>query len=159
MPRVGCVGIVLRNHLDAGAIMSEAKTQPTKTTLKEFLAGVADPARRADCAAVAQLMQQATGEKAVIWGAGIVGFGRYRQRYANGKDGDWPIIAFAPRKNDLTLYLMDDFTTQEDLLARLGKHKTGKCCLYLKSLDSVDKAVLTQLIEWSVGAMEPQRVR
>lgn len=140
--------------------MSEAKTQPTKTTLKEFLAGVADPARRADCATVAKLMQQATGEKAVIWGTGIVGFGHYRQRYSNGKEGDWPIIAFAPRKNDLTLYLMEDFDKQqEDLLARLGKHKTGKCCLYLKSLASIDMTALTQLIERSVEAMEPRRVR
>lgn len=140
--------------------MSEAKTQPTKTTLEEFLAGVSDPARRADCATVAKLMQQATGEKAVIWGTGIVGFGQYRVHYANGKDGDWPAIAFAPRKNDLTLYLMDDCDKQrQDLLAKLGKHKTGKCCLYLKSLAGVDITVLTQLIEWSVEAIEPRRVR
>lgn len=139
--------------------MSEAKTQPTKTTLKEFLAGVADPARRADCATVAKLMQQVTGEKAVIWGTGIVGFGRYRQRYANGREGDWPVAAFAPRKNDLTLYLMDNLDEQQDLLSKLGKHKTGKCCLYLKSLAGTDMAVLTQLVERSVAMMEPTRLR
>lgn len=139
--------------------MSEAKTQPTKTTLKEFLAGVADPARRADCATVATLMQQATGEKAVIWGSSIVGFGRYRYRYASGQEGDWPIVGFAPRKNDLTLYIMPGFDTREDLLAALGKHKTGKSCLYIKSLVGIDMAVLGQLIERSVEAMEPQRVR
>ncbi|WP_313914532.1 DUF1801 domain-containing protein [Tahibacter sp.] len=139
--------------------MSEAKTQPTKTTLKEFLAGVADPVRRADCATVATLMQQATGEKAVIWGSSIVGFGRYRYRYASGQEGDWPIVGFAPRKNDLTLYIMPGFDTREDLLAALGKHKTGKSCLYIKSLAGIDLAVLAQLIERSVEAMEPQRVR
>lgn len=139
--------------------MSSAKTQPTKTTLKEFLAGVADPARRADCAAVAALMRQATGEKAVIWGSSIVGFGRYRLRSASGQESDWPIIGFAPRKNDLTLYLMSGFDEREDLLAGLGKHKTGKSCLYLKSLAGADMAALTQLIEWSVEAMASQRVR
>lgn len=139
--------------------MSEAKTQPTKTTLKEFLAGVADPVRRADCATVAKLMQQATGEKAVIWGSSIVGFGRYRYRYASGQEGDWPLVGFAPRKNDLTLYIMPSFDTREDLLAALGKHKTGKSCVYIKSLAGIDMAVLAQLIERSVEAMEPQRVR
>lgn len=139
--------------------MSEAKTQPTKTTLKEFLASVADPVRRADCATVATLMQQATGEKAVVWGSSIVGFGRYRYRYASGREGDWPIVGFAPRKNDLTLYIMPGFDKHEDLLAALGKHKTGKSCLYIKSLAGIDMAVLAQLIERSVEAMEPQRVR
>lgn len=139
--------------------MSEAKTQPTKTTLREFLAGVTDPARRADCATVATLMQEATGEKAVIWGSSIVGFGRYRYRYASGQEGDWPIVGFAPRKNDLTLYITPDFDTREDLLAALGKHKTGKSCVYIKSLSGIDLAVLARLIERSVEAMEPQRVR
>ncbi len=139
--------------------MSEAKTQPTKTTLKEFLAAVVDPSRRADCATMARLMQQATGEKAVVWGSSIVGFGRYRYRYASGREGDWPIVGFAPRKNDLTLYIMPGFDKREDLLAALGKHKTGKSCLYIKSLAGIDMAVLVQLIERSVEAMEPQRVR
>lgn len=82
--------------------MSEPKTRPTGTTLQTFLSGVADPARRADCAAVAELMQQATGEAAVIWGSSIVGFGAYRYRYGNGREADWPLIAFAACKNDLT---------------------------------------------------------
>lgn len=139
--------------------MPEAKTQPTKTTFGEFLAAVADSARRADCAAVAGLMQQATGEKAVIWGSSIVGFGRYRVRSASGQESDWPVIGFAPRKNDLTLYLTPDFDGREDLLAVLGKHKTGKSCVYIKSLAGIDRDVLTQLIERSVEAMESLRVR
>ncbi len=139
--------------------MSEPKTQPTKTTLAEFLATVEDPARRADCQTVAKLMQKATGEKAVIWGSSIVGFGRYRYRYASGQEGDWPVVGFSPRKNDLTLYLMRGFDGEDELLARLGKHKISKACLYLKSLKNVDMAVLEELIAHSVAAMEPQRVR
>lgn len=139
--------------------MSEAKTQPTKTTLAAFLAGVADPARRADCATLAKLMQKITGEKAVIWGPSIVGFGRYRYRYANGTEGDWPVVGFSPRKNDLTLYIMRGFDDADALLARLGKHKTSKACLYLKSLAGIDLGVLEELIARGVAAMEPQRVR
>ena len=139
--------------------MSEPKTQPTKTTLAAFLAAIDDPDRRADCAAVAKLMQKISGEKAVIWGTSIVGFGRYRYRYASGQEGDWPVVGFSPRKNDLTLYLMRGFDGEEALLAQLGKHKIGKSCLYLKSLKGIDTAVLEQLVERAVAAMEPQRVR
>ena len=136
---------------------AEPKTRPTGTTLQEFLAGVADPARRADCAAVAASMQQATGEPAVIWGSSIVGFGRYRYRYGSGREADWPLVGFAARKNDLTLYLV--FDGSEALLAKLGKHKTGKGCLYLKSLADVDQRVLAEMIARSVAARESQRVR
>ncbi|WP_257387513.1 DUF1801 domain-containing protein [Tahibacter caeni] len=139
--------------------MSEPKTRPTETTLQTFLAGVSDAKRRADCAAVAVLMQQVTGEPAVIWGTSIVGFGRYRYRYESGREGDWPLIGFAARKNDLTLYVLFDFDGRDALLAKLGKHKTGKGCLYLKSLADVDRAVLEELIRRSVAAKEPQRVR
>jgi hypothetical protein len=139
--------------------MSEPKTQPTRTTLTAFLASVDDPARRADCAAVAKLMQKVTGEKAVIWGTSIVGFGLYRYRYASGQEGDWPVVGFSPRKNDLTLYLSRDYDGADALLARLGKHKTGKVCLYLKSLSSIDLGVLEELITRSVAVMEPLRVR
>lgn len=139
--------------------MSEAKTKPTRVKLDDFLATIPDPQRRADCATLAKLMQKATGEKAVLWGSSIVGFGRYRYRYASGRDGDWPVAGFASRKNDLTVYLEVGFTEQTALLDKLGKYKTGKCCLYLKSLASVDMAALEQLIAWSVEAMEPVRVR
>lgn len=139
--------------------MSEPKTQPTKTTLAAFLGTVEDPQRRADCTTIAKLMQKITGEKAVIWGTSIVGFGRYRYRYASGQEGDWPVCGFSPRKNDLTLYLMRGFDGEEALLAQLGKHKISKACLYLKSLKNVDMAVLEQLIERAVAVMEPQRVR
>lgn len=139
--------------------MAEPKTRPTKSSVAAFLAKVADPVRRADCRAVADLMEKATGEAPTMWGTDIVGFGRYRQNYASGSSAEWPIIAFSPRKTDLTLYIMpgllDDFP---ELAAKLGKFKTGKTCLYLKRLSDVDTKVLEQVIRKSVAAMEPQRI-
>jgi hypothetical protein len=107
---------------------------------------------------VLDLMREATGADPVMWGTSIVGFGRYRYRYNSGREGEWPIIGFSPRKNDLTLYLMDGFAGRDELLERLGKHKTGKSCLYLKRLSQVDLAVLRELIFQSVRAMADRRV-
>lgn len=137
--------------------MAENKTQPTDASVEAFLAAIPDPTRRDDCRRVAAMMQAAAGAPPVMWGASIVGFGRYRYTYASGRSGDWPIIGFSPRKNDLTLYLMPGFEQHADRLAKLGKHKTGKSCLYLKKLADVDLAVLEELIAWSVQAMAPER--
>ena len=137
--------------------MAENKTQPTDASVEAFLAAIPDPTRREDCRRVASMMQAAAGAPPVMWGASIVGFGRYRYTYASGRSGDWPIIGFSPRKNDLTLYLMPGFEQHADRLAKLGKHKNGKSCLYLKKLADVDLAVLEELIAWSVQAMAPQR--
>lgn len=139
--------------------MAEPKTQSTKASVAAFLAAIPDEQRRKDCRAVAKMMQEATGEKPVIWGTGIVGFGTYRYRYASGREGDWPVIAFAPRKNDLTLYIMPGFERFSGLLAKLGRHRSAKSCLYLKRLADVDGAVLRELIGRSVAAMEKVRVR
>ena len=137
---------------------TEAKTQPTDQDPIAFLDRIEDPQRRADCHAVLEMMRKATGAPPVMWGAAIVGFGCYRYTYASGRTGDWPVIGFSPRKNDLTLYLMPGFEQQAERLATLGRHKTGKSCLYLKKLADVDLAVLRGLIEWSVQAMAPQRI-
>ncbi len=137
--------------------MAEAKTQVNDASVTEFLDRQPEP-RRTDCHEVAALMKAATGEEPKMWGAAIVGFGRYLYKYESGREGEWPIIGFSPRKNDLTLYLMPGFEGREELLARLGKHKTGKSCLYLKKLADADRAVLIELIERSVAAMAPQRV-
>jgi Domain of unknown function (DU1801) len=136
---------------------SEPKTRPTGASVAEFIAAVPDAARQADCNALIKLMQRATGNKPVMWGAGIVGFGSYGVRYANGSVMDWPLVGFSPRKNDLTLYLMHGFAEQADLLARLGRHKTGKSCLYLKRLSDADPAVLAELIDRSVAALADRR--
>lgn len=138
--------------------MAENKTQPTDEPVEAFLARVADPGRRADCEAVLAMMQRASGVAPMMWGASMVGFGRYQYRYASGRSGDWPVIGFSPRKNDLTLYLMPDLAGQEPLLAKLGKHKTGVCCLYLKRLSDVDLPTLEALVEGALRRMAAQRI-
>jgi hypothetical protein len=139
--------------------MAEAKTKPTKASVKAFLDAAATGERRADCAKLVKMMTAATGQKPEMWGPGIVGFGRYLLTYADGRQAEWPIVGFSPRKNDLTVYLMPGFEKLTPLLLKLGKHKTGKVCLYLKSLDGVDEGVLRELIDKSVAAMAPKRVR
>lgn len=141
------------------ASKNEPKTQPTNVSLEDFIATVLEPERRKDCEALVRLMQAATGEKGCMWGTSIVGFGTYRYEYASGGGGAWPIVGFSPRKNDLTLYIMPGFEAFEALLAKLGKHKTGKSCLYVKRLSELDTAVLEQIVRGSVAAMEPKRVR
>lgn len=138
--------------------MAEAKTRPTGASVADFIATVPDETKRADCQALVKLMQKATGRKAEMWGDAIVGFGRYEMTYANGSTAEWPVIGFSPRKNDLTVYLMEGFEQQQALLSKLGKHKTGKVCLYLKRLADVDTAVLGQLIDHSVQSMAGRRV-
>ena len=138
--------------------MAELKTKPTQASVLDFLGMLSDDQRRNDCLVVLELMKAATGAEPVMWGSSIVGFGRYQYRYKSGRQGEWPVISFSPRKNDLTLYIMPGFDRYESLLARLGKHKTGKSCLYLKRLSDVDLVVLKELIEESVKAMAPLRV-
>jgi Domain of unknown function (DU1801) len=129
----------------------QAKTVPTKVDVQAFLDRVEGDERRADCKALAKLMARITGEKPCMWGPGIVGFGTYHYRYESGHEGDCARAAFAPRKGDLTIYLMPGFTEQGDLLKKLGKHKTGKCCLYVKRLADVDPKVLEQLVRRSLA--------
>ncbi len=138
--------------------MAELKTKPTQVDVLDFLGQLSDDQRRNDCLDVLELMKAATGADPRMWGASIVGFGRYQYRYESGRTGEWPVIGFSPRKNDLTVYIMPGFDRYESLLARLGKHKTGKSCLYLKRLSDVDLVVLKELIEESVKAMAPLRV-
>lgn len=138
--------------------MSELKTQPTTASVSEFLAQQTNE-RRADCEALVRMMEVATGERAEMWGTAIVGFGRYAYTNSTKKTNEWPIIGFSPRKNDLTLYITPGFDGFTELMAQLGKHKLSKACLYLKKLSDVDADVLRKLIDGSVQAMEPQRIR
>jgi hypothetical protein len=138
--------------------MAEPKTQPTTASAEAFIDALDDEQRRRDCRMLLKLMRQATGAPPVMWGGSIIGFGTYRQTYANGKTGDWPVIGFSPRKNDLTVYLMPGFERWQPLLDKLGRHKTGKVCLYLKRLADVDPGVLTELIESSVQGMADRRI-
>jgi hypothetical protein len=127
---------------------SEPKTRPTNASVTDFLNAVEHPGRREDGKVIAALMSEISGEKPVMWGASIVGYGSYK-----GPTGDWPIIAFSPRKANLVFYIMRGFGDSADLLARLGKHRTTGGCLYLNRLDVVDMAVLRTLCEESVAWM------
>ena len=133
--------------------MAELKTKENEASVEAFLASVADEQQRADARAVCALMGEVTGQPPKMWGKSMVGFGRYHYRYASGREGDWFVVGFSPRKRDLTLYVMPGFQAYEGLLAKLGKHKTGKSCLYLKRLSDVDGAVLRELVTRSVAHM------
>ncbi len=130
--------------------MAELKTKPTHSSVEGFLRAIPDEQRRLDCLEVARIMEEATGSKPKMWGTSIVGFGEYRYKYESGREGEWFLTGFSPRKNDLTLYIMAGFDRYEDLMSKLGRFKTGKSCLYLRRLEDVDNEVLTALIRESV---------
>jgi hypothetical protein len=138
--------------------MAELKTKETTASVSKFIDKIADPVRREDCRAVADIMRDVTGEEPKMWGSSIVGFGRYHYKYASGREGDWPITGFSPRKGDLTLYIMGGFDSFSDLMKDLGKYKTGKSCLYIKKLADIDLGVLRKLVKQSVKLMSSQRV-
>jgi hypothetical protein len=129
------------------------KTQPTDASVEAFIDTVEDEGRRQDCRTVLEIMTRVTGEAANMWGDSIVGLGSYRYRYASGREGDWFLVGFAPRKRDLTLYIMPGFDRYGELMEALGKHKTGRSCLYIKRLADIDLRVLEQLVEASVRYM------
>jgi Domain of unknown function (DU1801) len=138
--------------------MTELKTKPNSESVREFLDKISDEQRRSDCQVVLKLMKKATGAAPTMWGSSIVGFGKYRYRYESGREGEWPVVGFSPRKNDLTLYIIPGFERFDDLMNRLGKFKTGKSCLYIKKLSDVDPDVLNDLINQSVQAMSEKRI-
>ena len=134
--------------------MAEAKTRPTKVKVTDFLNKIPDAERREDCFAVAKIMEEITGEKPQMWGPSIVGFCTYHYKYASGREGDWPVAAFSPRKGDLTLYLMPGFENRDELMSKLGKHKTGVSCLYVKRLSDIHIPTLKKLIKASVKDLQ-----
>ncbi|MCG2585941.1 DUF1801 domain-containing protein [Massilia sp. TS11] len=127
--------------------MAANKTQATVASVDAYLDAIADPERRADCQALTKLMSKATGEPATMWGTSIVGFGSYHYRYESGREGDSCLVGFASRKGDISLYVSAVFPEREALLAKLGKHKTAKACVYLKRLADVDLKVLEQIVK------------
>ena len=129
--------------------MAELKTQKTEASVEDFLNSITEEQRRADCFAVLELMKKATKAEPKMWGANIVGFGSYPYKNSSG-EYDWMEIGFSPRKANLTLYIMSGFKEYDGLLAKLGKFKTGKSCLYIKRLSDVDEKVLMKLIESSI---------
>ena len=131
--------------------MTELKTRPNKKNVQEFLNNVENVRRREDSFELLKLMEEVTHEKPVMWGDSIVGFGKYHYKYASGREADWLATGFSPRKQSLTVYIMDNFDKYNDLLKKLGKHKTGKSCLYINKLDDVNIPVLKELISESMN--------
>lgn len=133
--------------------MAELKTKQTDQSVDGFLNKVPEEKKREDSFAIKKLMEAVTGEPAKMWGDSIVGFGSYHYKYASGREGDWMLTGFSPRKQNLTLYIMPGFDRYEELMEKLGKYKTGKSCLYIKKLEDVNLDVLKELVDLSVKHM------
>jgi hypothetical protein len=141
------------------AAKAELKTKKTTKSVAAFIAEIKDPQVRADCKAIDAMMRRATGEKPVMWGSAIIGYGNYRYKYASGREGDWMEAAFSPRKQNLTVYVMTGFSKFGALLKKLGPHKISKACLYIKRLSDVDTEVLEKIIRTSVELIRSGKVK
>jgi len=131
--------------------MAENKTKATQASVDGYIAAINDESRRKDCEALAKLMAKATKQQPTMWGTSIVGFGSYHYKYESGREGDSCLTGFSSRKGDISIYLMASFPGHDELLAKLGKHKMAKACLYVRKLSDVDLKVLAQLVAGSVA--------
>ena len=138
--------------------MATAKTVPTARSVAAFLARAGDAQRRRDCEVLVHLMSEATGAPPVLWGESLLGFGEYHYVYESGREGDSPLVAFSPRKSDLSIHILPSLDGYESLLAKLGKHKAARSCLYVRRLEDIDLKVLRQVVVRAVKALAPQRV-
>lgn len=129
--------------------MAELKTRPNDQSVETFLNSIQDDKQRQDSLTILALMQEITGEKPVMWGESIIGFGRYHYKYASGREGDMFLTGFSPRKKNLTLYIMSGFDMYNSLLTKLGKHTAGKSCLYFKKIEDIDLPTLQKLVKLS----------
>lgn len=134
--------------------MAELKTKVNEASVDEFLASVEDEQKRADTRHIADMMHEITGYDEKMWGTSIIGFGVYSYVYASGHSGEWPLVGVSPRKRNISVYIMPGFDSYEDLMGKLGKHKTGKSCLYINRLSDVDTDVLHELIQKAVEYMK-----
>lgn len=138
--------------------MPENKTKPTELSVSTFINALPDETRRADAKALVKLMQSATGEKPKMWGPSIIGFGSCHYQYDSGRQGDMPLIAFSPRKAATVLYSVIGFPDADAMLAKLGKHTTGKGCLYIKKLQDIDPKVLQAMLVKSLAAKRMRKI-
>lgn len=133
--------------------MAQLKTQKNDASVEEFLNTVENEKKRKDSFAVLNLMREVSADEPSMWGTDIVGFGTYRYKYASGRDAEWFLTGFAPRKRNLTLYIMSGFDEYDSLLSKLGKYRTGKACLYINKLEDVNLETLRELVTRSVNAL------
>ncbi|TXF90999.1 DUF1801 domain-containing protein [Neolewinella aurantiaca] len=138
---------------------NEPKTKPTAVNPQTFVAAVEDEQKRADAEWVMAMMEEVTGEPPVMWGPSIIGFGTYHYVYESGREGDWMLTGFSPRKAALSIYLMSGLKQEEEYLAKLGKYKTGKSCLYVKRLSDIDTDVLRAMVVASVAKVRAGEIR
>lgn len=134
--------------------MAELKTKVTNASVDKFLKNIKDERVREDCYKILDIMKKAAKSEPKMWGKSIIGFGSYHYQYASGREGDWMLTGFSPRKQNLTLYIMPGFEEYDGLMKKLGKHTTGKSCLYIKKLEDVDEKVLKKLVTQSVKKMK-----
>lgn len=132
---------------------AKLKTAPNDRSVEAFLEEIEDEKRRRDCFTLLELMKEVTGTEPRMWGDSIIGFGSYHYRYESGREGDWFLTGFSPRKQNLTLYIMSGFAGYDALLGKLGKFTTGKACLYVKKMEDVDLETLRELVRQSVQHM------
>ena len=130
--------------------MAELKTRPNNQNVDDFLQTVSDPAKREDCQSVLDIMKQITQQEPKMWGDSMVGFGNYHYQYTSGREGNWFLTGFSPRKQSLTIYIMSGFDQFDPLMSQLGKYKNSKSCLYVKKLDDIDLGILKELIAESI---------
>ena len=134
--------------------MAELKTKPNDKSVTDFLNSVENDTKREDSFTILELMKEVTGVEPIMWGDSIIGFGSYHYKYASGREADWFLTGFSPRVQNLTLYIMDGFDEYDALLGKLGKHSTGKSCLYVKRLENIDLDILREMVEKSVAHMQ-----
>jgi len=139
--------------------MAEVKTKRNDESVEDFLNEITDEKKRQDSFTVLELMKKATGQKPKMWGTNIVGFGSYNYKYESGREGEWFLAGFAPRKGNLTLYIMSGFSKYAELLAKLGKHKAGNSCLHIKKIEDVNLDALREMIEKSVNAVTSGKIK
>lgn len=138
---------------------TENKTKPTPISVDAYIDAVADERQRTDAQKIAAMMARLTGEEATMWGPSIIGFGSYHYKYDSGREGNMCRLGFSPRKGQTVVYVVDGYANKDDLLAKLGKHKTGQSCLYIKKLADVDEAVLEEICTRSLAYMDEKYPR
>ncbi len=138
--------------------MAELKTKPTEENVESFLNGISDEKKRQDSLVILELFKKITQKEPRMWGSSIVGFGHYHYHYDSGREGDWFVTGFSPRKDAITLYLVYGLERFDDLMSKLGKYKTGKACLYIKKVEDINLDVLSELIKRSVETMKMRQL-
>ncbi|MEX0722367.1 MAG: DUF1801 domain-containing protein [Gracilimonas sp.] len=130
--------------------MAELKTKKNDASIEAYLRAIDDPQRKKDCRKIHEMMQEVTGHEGSMWGESIVGYGSYHYKYESGREGDWMQVGFSNRKQSISVYIMSGFSKYDALLSKLGKHKTGKSCLYINKLEDIDEQILEEMIGTSV---------